>query len=286
MLADAVFAETYRLTRNRLQVFLSVLLTPILFAVGGVIFHVLSKSKGDEAAAAAGLPAMPSTEPVNLGEVFMFAANQSANGLAMVFMLVTAATIYAGDYRWETWRLVTPRNDRISLLLGKVGLIKLLSLAMSLVFLLAVVVYFVAQAVVYQRPLSFSVEMAELGKAAVVWLLSYVRIIQFTMVALLTAVLTRSLLAALFVPWALGFAQTILGQLMPLFGWDSSMWAPLLLLPGLDYDILKTAVQPGLTQVPVAAGAVLKALIGFSLWTIVPLIGAIAWFRRQDLSKE
>jgi len=286
MLADAVLAEGYRLTRNRLQIFLSVFLTPLLFAVGGVFYHVMSKAKGDEAAAAAGVANMPSTSPVNLGEVFMFTANLSANGMALVFMLVTAATLYAGDYRWETWRLITPRNDRISLLLGKVGVVKLLALATSLVFLVAVVIHFITQAMVYQRPLTFSVELADLGKSAVIWLLSYVRIIQFTLMALLTAVLTRSLLAALFVPWALGFAQTILGQLMPLFGWDASMWAPLLLFPGLDYDILKNAVEPGLTRVEVAPGAVIKALTGLSLWTILPLAAAIAWFRRQDLSKE
>jgi ABC-2 type transport system permease protein len=29
-----------------------------------------------------------------------------------------------------------------------------------------------------------------------------------------------------------------------------------------------------------------RSLTGLALWTILPLIGALAWFRKQDLSKE
>ena len=36
------------------------------------------------------------------------------------FVLIGAATIYAGDYRWETWRLISARNTRSNLLAGKV----------------------------------------------------------------------------------------------------------------------------------------------------------------------
>jgi ABC-2 type transport system permease protein len=33
-------------------------------------------------------------------------------------------------------------------------------------------------------------------------------------------------------------------------------------------------------------GLLLKAWVSLTLWTLVPLAGALAWFRRQDLSKE
>lgn len=286
MLADAIRAEGYRFSLNRLQVFVSVVMTPLLFAIGGALFHYFSKAKGDEAADKVGLALPVSATPVNLGDAFAFAASGSANGVILICILIGAATIYAGDYRWESWRLISARNDRVSLILAKVGVVKLIAIASSLLFLAASFVFLIAQAVVYGRGLSFSVGGAELGQAGLVWLLSYIRIVQFTMIALLTAVMSRSLLAALFVPWALGFVQGILGQIMPLFGWEPQMWLPQLLLPGLAYDTLKAAVAPGPMAAPFTDATVWRSLAGLALWTILPLIGALAWFRRQDLSKE
>jgi ABC-2 type transport system permease protein len=286
MLADAIRAEGYRLSKNRTLMFLSVLFTPLLFALGGTGFHVISKIKGNEAATAAGLAVSAGGEAVNLGEAMAMGASAGANGFVLVFMLIAAATLYAGDYRWETWRLITPRDGRVSLLLGKIGVFKLLALAAMVAFLIASFIFFIAQAVVFQRPLSFSYEVADAGRFALVWLLSWTRIIQFAMIALLTAVVTRSLLAALFVPWALGFAQSLLGQFMPLIGWEPQMWAPQLVLPGLAYDTLKAAVAPGPLEAPLTDATMWRSLIGLALWTLVPPALAIAWFKRQDLSKE
>ena len=286
MLADALRAEAYRFSLNRFQVFVSVLLTPLLFALGGALFHMMSKAKGDEAADKLGLAIPASATPVNLGEAFSFAASGSANGVILICMLIGAATIYAGDYRWESWRLISARNDRLSLILAKVGVIKLLAIATSLAFLAASFIFLVAQAIVYERGISFSIDGAEAGRAALIWLLSYVRIVQFTMIALLAAVMTRSLLAALFLPWALGFVQSILGTAMPLLGWEPQMWLPQLLLPGLAYDTLKAAVAPGPLAAPLTDATVWRSLTGLALWTGLPLVAALAWFRRQDLSKE
>ena len=285
MLTDAIRAEGYRLSKNRTAVFLSVLFTPLLFALGGVGYHIISKTKGEEAAVQAGLAATAGGAAVNLGDALNMGAGAGANGFILVFMLIAAATLYAGDYRWETWRLITPRDGRVSLLLGKVGVLKLLALAAMVAFLIASFVFFIGQALVFQRPMTFSYEAAEAGQFALVWLLSWTRIIQFAMIALLTAVMTRSLLAALFVPWALGFAQSMLGQFMPLIGWEPQMWAPQMLLPGLAYDTLKSAVTGGL-EAPLTIATAWRSLIGLVLWTLVPLGLAIAWFKRQDLSKE
>ena len=79
--------------------------------------------------------------------------------------------------------------------------------------------------------------------------------------------------------------QGIIGTAMPLLGWEPQMWLPQLLLPGLAYDTLKAAVN-GALEAPVTDDTVWRSLIGLGLWTVLPLIGALAWFRRQDLSKE
>lgn len=285
MLADAIRAEGYRVSKNRMLLFFSVLFTPILFVIGGVIYHTVSKAKGDELAAGTGVAEMASTAPVNLGEALTFGAGLGANGFILVFMLIAAATLYAGDYRWETWRLISARNGRNALILGKVGVLALVGLAAMVVFLIASVIFHVTQALVFERSMTFESGAAEAGEFALLWVLSWVRIIQFTMIALLTAVMTRSLLAALFVPWALGFAQSLLGQVMPLIGWEPQMWGPQLLLPGLAFDTLK-AFASGAVAPPFTDATLWRALAGLGLWTLVPLIAALAWFRRQDLSKE
>lgn len=284
MLIDAIRAEGYRVTKNRVQLFLGVLFTPLLFALGGIAFHIFTKGKGDEMAAKAGLN-VAAAAPVNMADALGFGASYAANGVLMIFVLIVAAGIYAGDYRWETWRLISARNDRISLILGKVGVVKLIALAATAAFLIASLVFFAAQAIVYQRPMIFSLDGGHTGQFGLLWLLAWVRVVQFTLIALLTAVMSRSMMAALFVPWALGFVQSILGQAMGMFGWEPHMWAPLLLLPGLDYDTLKMAIVQG--GAPAAAAeSTMRALVGLGLWTVIPLAGALAWFQRQDLSKE
>ena len=285
MLVDAFRAESLRLLRNRTVMFWSVLFTPLVFAVGGVIYHLVAKSRAPDLTKA-GIPQSMGSEPVNLADALTLGATSGANGVMLVMMLIAAATLYAGDYRWESWRLISARNTRLNLILGKVGVLKALSLLAMLAFLVACFVYTVAQAMVFERPLSFEYGAAEWGQFALLWLVSLVRIVQYAMIALLAAVLSRSLMAALFVPYALGFVQSIFGQLaVPLLGWEPTSWASQLLLPGLAYDTLKAGIQVG--RPPEAATLlVIKAITGLALWTLVPLIGAVAWFRRQDLSKE
>ncbi|MFC7380442.1 hypothetical protein [Brevundimonas sp. GCM10030266] len=286
MLVDALKAEAYRFSLNRVLVFISVLLTPLLFALGGVLFHWITKTNGDKAAQAANLPLDMPAEAVNLADALGFAAAGCANGFVLICVLIAAATIYAGDYRWETWRLISARNDRISLILAKVGVVKIIAIVSSLFFLIASFIFMLTQAMVYDRSLTFAIEGKELGGAALTWLLSYIRIVQFTLVGLLAAVLTRSLLAALIVPWGLGFIQSLLGGVGPaLLGMDPTGWTLQLLLPGLAYDTLKAAVA-GPLEAPMTAAVVWKSITGLALWTLVPLGGALVWFKRQDLSKE
>ncbi|WP_439472710.1 hypothetical protein [Brevundimonas sp.] len=286
MLVDALRAEGYRFSLNRVLVVLSTLLTPVLFAIGGVLFHWITKTKGDEAAKAANLDINLPSEAVNLGDALGLAAGACANGFVLICVLIAAATIYAGDYRWETWRLISARNDRTSLILAKVGVVKIVAIVGSLFFLIASFCFLLAQAFVYGRGLSFSVNGGDVGGIALTWLLSYIRIVQFTLVGLLAAVMTRSLLAALIVPWALGFIQSIFGQIGPaLLGMDPGGWTLQLLLPGLAYDTLKAAVE-GPLEAPLTGAVIWRSLTGLALWTLVPLGGALVWFKRQDLSKE
>jgi ABC-2 type transport system permease protein len=280
MLIDALKSESYRLSRNWIQVVFATLVVPVLFIVGGAFILFQAEAKGGPMAMMVGInPAAPAA-PLNLMEALTFGADKGANGFTLILMLIAAATLYVGDYRWETWRLISARNSRTSLLLGKVAVMKGLAFAGMAAFLVAAIIFNLMKAGIFDRSLTFSADGSDWGQFALLWLLSWTRIIQFSLIALLTGVLTRSLLAALFVPWALGFAQSLAGQILPALGWDPASWKMQLLLPGLAYDTLKAAVQGA------PAAKVWPALSGLALWTLAPLIGALALFNRQDLSKE
>ena len=285
MLADAARSELYRLIRNRTAVFWSVLFVPLLFTVGGVIFHVISKGRSVQIEGVAALPTeLGATAPVNLMDGLQVALGAVANGGILVFALIAAATLYAGDYRWETWRLISARNSRVNLLLAKIAVFKLTVLATMVIFLIAGLVFSLGEAVIYGRSLGIDAQGFDVGQFVLLILLGWVRVVQYAMIALLAAVVTRSMLATLFVPMAVGFAQSLIGGPgLGLLGWDPSGWLAQLALPGLAYNALKTAIS-GLPGQP--DGLALKAIVSLTLWTLVPLAAAIVWFNRQDLSKE
>jgi len=206
-----------------------------------------------------------------------------ANPGVLMFMTIGAATLYAGDYRWETWRLISARNTRTNLVIAKLAVFFGLVLAGSLAVLVADVAAALVQAATFARPLTFDVDGEGLGRMGLLALLSWGRILQFTMVGLLTAVVSRSLLVALFIPLVLGVAQAVAPQIMMGLGVMPGAWPSVLLSPPLALDALQGAVRG-------AAGPVdqplLKGLVSLALWTLVPLAAALAAFQRQDLSRE
>ncbi|WP_428149050.1 hypothetical protein [Brevundimonas sp.] len=287
MLADSVLSELYRLSRNRMAVFWSALFVPIGFAIGGIAFNVITRSKiaemtADMAPGAASLIAV-----TNLGQDLVQCAGIAANGAILVFMLIGAATLYAGDYRWETWRLISARNSRLNLILGKVGAFKVLTLAAMVLFLIGGMIFSISGALINGHDITFSIDGGDAGDFGLLLLLGYIRIVQYAMIALLAGVFTRSLLAALFVPVVLGFAQSLLGGPgLAILQWDPTSWQSMLLLPGLAFEGLKAMITAGVGAPSAPEGLMLKAIVSLALWTLVPLAGAIAWFNRQDLSKE
>ena len=287
MLADSIFSELYRLSRNRMAVFWSALFVPLLFVVGGVAFHLITKAKVAEMTSSLAPGAAASLGATNLGSDLVQAAGIAANGAVLVFMLIGAATLYAGDYRWETWRLISARNSRLNLILGKVGAFNALTLAAMVIFVIAGLFFSLSGALINGGEITFSLAGGQAGDFGLLFLLGYVRIVQYAMIALLAAVFTRSLLAALFVPVVLGFAQSLLGGPgLAFLQWEPTSWQSLLLMPGLAFDALKAMITAGVGAPPAPAGLMFRAIVSLALWLVVPLIAAIAWFNRQDLSKE
>lgn len=285
MLADAIRSETYRLSKNRTALFWSVLFIPIISVVLGVIAIIVAKAH--EADLAGKLPPeLLQRAPLNLAESLVKSAADFANPIVLLFILIGAATIYAGDYRWETWRLISARNTRPNLLTGKVVVVIGLTVLATVAGLLADIITHLVQALILSRSLGFSMDGAAFTDFVQLTLLSWARTIQFTMLALLAATVTRSLLAALFVPLVISVAQFFLPQMLMQMGVSPEGWLAPLLSPGLAADLLKAVIHGGMEAAGLPPQAALKAVTGLALWIVGPFIAAVAYFKRQDLSKE
>ena len=286
MLADAIRSETWRLLQNRTAMFWSIVFVPVIslvLAIGGFLFL---QSKMDGAMQTLPPELKLNARAVNLGQSLVDAAGALAHPAALAFLLIGAATVFAGDYRWETWRLITARNSRPNLIMGKAGAVKLLTLAGLALLLLASMGADVAKGLIFGRSFAFGFGGDEARSFGLLALLSYVRAVQFLLLSLLAATVTRSLLAALFVPLVIGVGQFFLAKISPLFGWQMGDWATMLLFPGEGYELLKVLVQGGMEAALVPAGAAWRALTGLALWSFAPFFLALWWFQRQDLSKE
>ena len=290
MLVDAIRAEGFRLSKNRTALFWSVMFVPIIsLVIGAVTNFVLKGSEtkilGDEKMPAELKEAL-GRGTLDLADALVTSAANLANPLVLLFVLIGAATIYAGDYRWETWRLISARNSRANLLLGKLALTAALALAAMTAMLLAGVIENLIKAAVFERTLTFAVTAEAAGQFIAFLGLSWLRIIQFAMMGMLAAVATRSLLAALFVPLVVGVAQFFTPQMLMPMGVLPDAWLSVLLNPAAATDTIQAMIKGGAEAAALPAGLAIKAWISVGLWTLVPLAAALAWFRRQDLSKE
>ena len=290
MLVDAIRAEGFRLSKNRTALFWSLVFVPVFsVVVGGITSFVLKGSEtkilGDtkmppelKAALAGGT--------LDMGHALVSAAGSFANPLVLLFVLIGAATIYAGDYRWETWRLISARNSRSNLLLAKLATVAGLALAAMALMLVASLAENLIRAGVFDRQLAFSMTGEMAGQFLGFTGLSWLRILQFTMMGMLAAVVTRSLLAALFIPLVVGVAQFFTPQMLMPMGVMPDAWLAVLVNPGSATDAVKALIEGGASAAALPAGLAVKAWISLALWTFGPLAAALAWFPRQDLSKE
>jgi ABC-2 type transport system permease protein len=292
MLADAIRSETYRFTKNRMAMVWSILFVPVLFLAIGTAVQLFTKARMAEMAAnlppeltAEGGP-LAASGPIDLGQSLVSQASDFANPIVMLFVLIGAAIIYAGDYRWETWRLTSARNSRINLVLGKVVLVFGVVLAALVTWLAFGLIGELIKAAVFERPLAFSFGGERMGQFSGMVGVTVTRVMQFSMMGLLAAMLSRSLLATLFVPMAVAIGQFFLMQSLPLLGWSAGDLQAQLLIPGLAHDTLKTLLQGGAEAAAAPDGLAWKAILSLALWTVTPLLAALAWFSRQDLSKE
>ena len=275
MLADAIAAERFRLLRDRSAMFWGFCFAPLVgfvLSIGGDLFmrHVIKKP-------------MPGVG-IGLIDQVIKALATGFSTFDALFLMIGAAAVLAGDYRWETWRLLTPRNTRQNLLLAKlvvVGEAMFWSLVLTAVLSAAAGVI---GAGINGKTLSLSMfghgPFDILGVMAITWL----EAMTLAALAACVGVLSRSTMGVVIACLGVRFVQTVLASSLRLMEEGHPSWK-LLALPVFDADLLRAALlDPAqLGQASNSAGAAFIALLA---WTTVLAAVAVLLFRRQDLTKE
>ncbi|MDO9224118.1 MAG: ABC transporter permease [Caulobacter sp.] len=285
MFADAFAAERLRLLRARGVLFWGFLFVPLFGVAAGLInglfMRFLLQRAGGQALARA---------PVDLAGQAIDAINGANFFVVQLFFMIAAASILAGDYRWETWRLLTPRNTRANLILAKLAAFGAAAAVGLLLLALGGVVAGLIGAALTNAP----VELTRAGLLPVLrqlaggFAVSWLEMMALAGVAACLAVLTRAGLAAMLVPIAVWIAQAfIVSQARGRFADPNDpplVW--LAALPALCADTLRAAVASAAAPLPAPPHGALAALLFLVLWVAGLAALAVVLFQRQDLTRE
>ncbi|AQR74257.1 ABC transporter permease [Sphingomonas sp. LM7] len=203
------------------------------------------------------------------------------------------AIVFAGEYGWNTWKLVVPHCARWKLIAAKyavtLGLLYLAWLAAAVIALVMAGV----QAAALGVPVPSGVTAAALveGHLAIV-AQGIVPLLLTAAYASFAAVLTRSTLAALIISIVLITIDEVFAKLMPvLSAWGMDWMAVLFrVVPSYHLENLMSWMRDGAGfQVPLASGTVVAysqtvSLLVLAAWIVGLVALVFAAFRRQDLN--
>jgi ABC-2 type transport system permease protein len=278
MLLDAYAAEQLRLSRARGLLFWGFLLVPIMslvFSVIGTLISLATRSR----------LAIPLT-PVDLPKMAAQAMTSTDLIPVQLFFILAAAALVADDYRWETWRLATPRNTRRNLLLAKLATFGTGAAAgialLSLASVFAGLIDGVATGAGFHVQHSFAENITRwLGSFAISWL----ELTAMGALAMLIVVLTRNAIPAVIGALGLWAVQLFaIDRIANKVASVSELRAvDYAFLPAFSADVLRGAVLGGATEVPPAWPL---AFLFLALWIALFAAAGVWVFERQDLTRE
>ena len=271
MLADAIAAERFRLWRDRVSLFWGFGFMPIatmLFSMAGDLFvHFVIRRT---------IPG----ETADLANRAMGAVAGASGPITGLFLLIGAAAIFAGDYRWETWRLITPRNSRLNLVaaklivFGEAAAWSLLATALT-----SVVGGLFGSLINHTTIIGPANGPAFLGQYAGVMLVTWLEVLLIGALAALIGIQTRSTLGAVIAGFVVVFVQSTLAATQNAATWKS------LAIPAYAGRVLKTfVILPPESRTD--GGPAGLALVLLLVWLVVVAGVAAVLFRRQDLTRE
>jgi ABC-type transport system involved in multi-copper enzyme maturation permease subunit len=281
---DALSAETLKLTRHKATWFL-VWLYPILF----LVLFLISIAVG---LAHSGDPAKPVTATAWIAQTAIIwkLPNQT---IGRFLIAAYVAVVFAGEYGWNTWKLIVPHRARSSLIGAKFATIFLLFVA-ALALTAGISILFTwIEGVVTGHPAPSGIGAGALLQAHARTALAGLAPFLFTLASIsLAAVLTRSMVAALVIGIVVAMFEQLLVNLGPfLYVYAPGLvWALFHALPGyhlanltswIDEGVARSAVFPGrgIVALPWTASLAVAAA-----WTAALTAATFATFRRQDIN--
>lgn len=276
-------AEALKLSRHRAAWFL-VWIYPI-----GVIALVLIGMAFD--LAETGGPRAPQSAESWIDETaYIWAVPTTGFGRYLITAFVAVAI--AGEYSWNTWKLIVPHRPRWMLLAAKLAVIVgFLYFAFLLAALLTVGLAW-AWDVVSSDPIPAGVDVGSIFRAHALGFANSLPPFFYTLAyASLAAILTRSMLATLVIAIFVGMEGAFTLFAPGLYNYAPGLvWALLHLLPGYHLQNLETWITTGQgLSLPLAPGlpfslgwAASGAAIG--AWIVGLVALAFASFQRQDIN--
>lgn len=282
---DALRAEAAKIGRHKATWGLVWIYPIVLLGVIGLIVAMTLINGGDVV-----------DKPPSLDEwLDDSAAFWGAPRQAVVRMLLAAyvAVVFAGEYGWNTWKLIVPHRARAGLLAAKYGLVLIL---FAISFAIAAMLFTLGvwtDDVMSGDPIPAGITLARLAGVHGTAALAAVAPVLVTIgYASLAAILTRSMVGALIVSIVMIAVESVIGSLAPLLAvyLPSAMWALAHVLPGYHLANLASWIDSGeALAMPFPSGAVLAlgwttSLAVVAAW-IAGLTGAaFVLFRRQDIN--
>lgn len=269
MLRAALRGELYRTLRNAGPLFWAYAAIPLVMILFALVVEIFVGLR---------MQGVPASRPFAEIAVRPFAA--AGNPIVHLFYAVGAATLFAGEYRWETWRLLVPRNRRAYLVAAKF-LVYAMLVAASLVatFALTLAIRFGGQ-VIGGWPIGWATDPSALLRLIVAAAASIVEATAFGGIVACVAIASRSLTAAILLPFLLSLGSVFALEYL---GHQAALDA-MLLIPSQAGDAVR-AWAAGAAPTLGASGAA-AACASLAAWAAATLAAAIFLFRRQDLAKE
>ena len=271
MLADAVAAEFAKFLRQRGGLFWGFCAVPVAALAFNLVLDTWMAGR------------TPLPLELDLGRQLLQALGWGGNSFFQIFFIAGAVAIFSGEYRWETWRLLTPRNSRFNLLMAKFIVFAVLALFRLLALGMAGALHTIYAAMLGARLVLPAADFAL--SAFVILLVSWGELLVLGLVAALLATISRAMIGPLIgtISFAFGqqMAMLILGPATAPLHWFAvfpgmSAWYARAWITGME-------IAPG-----IFAHGGLSGLCGLFVagWIIVLAAIALAIFQRQDLTRE
>ncbi len=265
----AVRAEAFRFRRNISVLFWGFAFVPVLYVAFGIVLDLTMTSKIG--------PFPTQIDPIRQ---LTRATSLAGNPIAHLFVAIGAASVFGGDYTQKTWRLLGFRVHRQSLLMAK-WVVYICAAALGLIcsMLGSTIAMLVTASL---NGLSYVAVMQPMTSFVTA---AFGSILELTVLGTLVApiaILTRSMLAAVFPAFLLSVGQElVLAYVLPPA--HASLW---LALPTFAGDIIRHAALGTGWMTPPTPEAVTLAVVSLSIWCVLGLLSTSWLIQRQDWSRE